>query len=155
MPTFHYQFNVAAPISAVNQFHHDSKVLRQLSPPPIFVQLHAIEPLAEGSLSQMTLWVGPIPLRWHARHENVSTQGFTDVQERGPMAFWRHTHTFTANGPDRTTVRELVHYAHPAGLRGLFTRLLFNTASLYLLFTYRQIVTRLALRRQDPIPAEA
>ena len=103
----------------------------------------------------MTMWVGPIPLRWHARHENVSDEGFTDVQERGPMALWRHTHRFIANGPERTTVQEHVQYEHPAGFRGLLTRLLFNSASLYLLFTYRQIVTRLALRRQAPAPAKA
>ncbi|MCB0026415.1 MAG: hypothetical protein KDE28_00820 [Anaerolineales bacterium] len=155
MPEFHYQFDVAAPAGAVNKFHHDSKVLQQLSPLPVFVQLHQIEPLAEGSLSQMTMWVGPIPLRWHARHENVSDEGFTDVQERGPMALWRHTHRFIANGPERTTVQEHVQYEHPAGFRGLLTRLLFNSASLYLLFTYRQIVTRLALRRQAPAPAKA
>ena len=155
MATFHYQFSVAAPRKAVNEFHRDSAVLKRLSPPPIFVQLHLMEPLANGALTEMTLWVGPIPLRWHARHEEVSEHGFTDVQEVGPMAVWRHQHHFQAAGANQTRVTEQIQYEHPAGLRGIFTRLLFNPASLYLLFTYRQMVTRLSLRQPVSATAEA
>ena len=62
MPTFEFRFRVPAPLSVVRRFHHDTSALKKLTPPPVFVQLHEIEPLSEGSVSRFTLWMGPLPL---------------------------------------------------------------------------------------------
>jgi hypothetical protein len=44
-----------------------------------------MEPLAEGSISDFTLWFGPLPIRWTARHSHIDPlHGFTDTQVRGP-----------------------------------------------------------------------
>jgi ligand-binding SRPBCC domain-containing protein len=45
MSTFDYKFTVNAPVTAVSNFHHDTRILKKLSPPPIFVQIHRFEPL--------------------------------------------------------------------------------------------------------------
>ena len=148
MPIFDYIFTVQAPLAVVRHFHRDTKTLKRLTPPPTVVQLHQIEPLAEGSVSKFTLWVGPLPLRWKAVHYDVSEQGFTDVQEEGPAAKWRHTHNFTHVTDDVTEIHEHVEYEHRSGPWGIVTRVLFARPNLYLMFTYRKIATRWHLRRR-------
>jgi ligand-binding SRPBCC domain-containing protein len=147
MPVFDYAFTVAAPLESVRDFHRDTSALKRLTPPPTFVQLHAIEPLAEGSVSTFTLWVGPLPLRWTAVHRGVSDHGFTDVQRSGPAATWEHTHTFVPLDEGRTEIREHIEFEHKPGVWGLVTRVLFSKPNLLLMFTYRKWVTRWYLRR--------
>ena len=144
MPTFNYTFTVDAPLAAVAAFHSDTSALRILSPGPM--QLHHVDPMGEGSISEFTLWLGPIPVRWRAVHSKVNENGFTDTQESGPMAFWAHTHRFEAINETQTRIHEHIEYRHPKGLRGLFTRLLFGRLGLQVLFTYRQWATRSTLR---------
>ncbi len=130
MPTFDYEFSVDAPLEAVREFHRDTSVLKKLTPPPTIVQLHDIEPLAEGSVSQFTLWVGPLPIKWKAVHRDVSAHGFTDVQEAGPVCKWEHTHTFTSQTPGTTKVTEHIEFEHKRGVWGAVTRLLFAGAAI-------------------------
>jgi len=148
MLTFDYTFTVRAPLGTVAEFHRDTRALKRLTPPPIFTQLHKVDPLGEGSVSEFTLWFGPLPVRWTAAHSNVDSQrGFTDTQTRGPLKRWRHTHRFTAESAGLTRIREHVEYEHYAGRRGLLSRLLFARPALWMLFLYRQWATRRALER--------
>lgn len=147
MPVFDYAFTVAAPLASVRDFHRDTSALKRLTPPPTFVRLHTIEPLAEGSVSTFTLWVGPLPLRWTAVHRGVSDQGFTDVQRSGPAAKWEHTHTFVPLAEGLTEIREHIEFEHKPGAWGLVTRLLLSKPNLLLMFAYRKWVTRWHLRR--------
>jgi ligand-binding SRPBCC domain-containing protein len=142
MPVFDYSFTVNAPLARVRAFHHDTSALKRLTPPPTVVQLHSIEPLAEGSVSTFTLWVGPLPLRWKAVHRNVSDHGFTDVQAEGPAAKWEHTHTFTPLSDAVTRIDEHIEFAHRSGMAGLLTRMLFSWPNLYFMFSYRMVATR-------------
>jgi ligand-binding SRPBCC domain-containing protein len=146
LPTFDYRFRVDAPLPAVREFHRDTRALRRLTPPPTLVQLHSVEPLAEGSVSRFTLWVGPLPLHWTAVHRNVSANGFTDVQTAGPVRKWEHTHRFTPLGENSTEIHEHIEFEHHPTAWGLLTRLLFASPNLYLMFTYRKLVTRWFLR---------
>lgn len=145
MPTFEHAFTVTAPRAAVAEFHADARALKKLTPPPLFVRLHRAGRLAEGAMADFTMWFGPIPVRWQALHYNVNDEGFTDVQTRGPLSHWRHTHRFIPLDDHHTRVHDYVAYEHPAGPRGWLTRLLFNPASLTFLFTFRRYVTRRAL----------
>lgn len=142
MPIFDFSFRVPASLEAVRQFHHDTSALKRLTPPPTIVQLHEIEPLAEGSVSRFTLWVGPIPLHWTAQHRNVTDHGFTDIQVKGPAQKWEHTHTFVPLDEKQTEIREHIEYEHFPGSRGLLTRVLFAKPNLYFMFSYRRWVTR-------------
>ena len=149
MPIFQYSFTVAATQDAVSAFHHHTSALKTLSPPPMFVQLHKIEPLAEGSTSKFTLWLGPLPIRWTAVHSNVTAAGFTDTQTEGPAQKWVHTHTFQPLSKTETEVQEYIDYEHGRGFWGVMTRLLFAKPGLYLMFTYRMLRTRWALRKSS------
>ncbi len=153
MPTFDFQFTVNASIDSVRAFHHDTSALKRLTPPPTIVRLKEIEPLAEGSTSRFTLWVGPLPLHWTAVHRDVSEHGFTDVQAEGPAAKWEHTHTFVELTDNQTKICEHIEYEHKSGMWGIVTRLLFAKPNLYFMFTYRMFATRWFLRNaQVPQP---
>ena len=149
MPVFDFEFSVDAPITDVRDFHRDTRALKILTPPPTIVQLHEVEPMAEGSVSRFTLWVGPLPLKWKAVHKGVSDSGFTDVQEEGPARKWEHTHTFSAVSSERTIIHEHIEYEHKSGAWGVVTRILFARPNLYVMFTYRKIATRWYLRRES------
>jgi len=151
MPTFDFSFTVDAPQEAVVAFHHDTSVLKTLSPPPIFVQIHSYEPLAEDSIANFTLWFGPFPVHWQAIHSNVNENGFTDTQARGPLKRWQHTHRFSAKGDGITQVDEHIDYEYDNGIRGLTGRLLFSKPALYLLFTARKLITRRQINKQVPM----
>ena len=147
MPTFDFSFTVPAPQKAVTEFHYDTSALKTLTPPPMIVQLHDIEPMGEGSVSKFTLWFGPLPIHWTAVHSNVSDSGFTDTQTEGPAKRWAHTHTFTPINDTETKVSEHIEYEHGSGFWGIMTRLLFAKPNLYVMFTYRKLRTRWALSK--------
>lgn len=149
MAEFTYRFTIPASVEEVAAFHSSTEVLSQLAPPPIFIQIHEAEPLAEGAEARFTMWFGPIPARWRARHSDVGPGGFTDEQVEGPLESWRHRHSFVPLDESHTRIEEQIQYEHRPGLPGLLTRLAFNPVGLQLLFTYRQLVTRLALRPAD------
>ncbi len=148
MSEFSHSFLVDAPLERVIAFHRDTSVLKQLTPLPIFARIHRFEPLAEGSRADFTLWFGPFPVRWQAVHSDVGRHGFTDTQTRGPLKSWRHTHRFTAVGPNQTRVDDHIVYEHDAGWRGLISRLLFARPGLLYLFTARKLLTRRGVSRQ-------
>lgn len=147
MPVFERSFVVDAPLDAVREFHGDTAALRILSPPGTFVQFHSVEPLAEGSVSEFTLWLGPLPIRWTAVHRDVTDHGFTDVQRAGPAERWAHTHTFVPLDGGRTRVEDRVVFSHKPGLAGLLTRVLFSRPNLWFLFAWRARATRRSLSR--------
>lgn len=145
---FETSFLVKSSLQAVSTFHGDTRALKTLTMPPIWLQLHQVEPLAEGSVSRFTMWLGPIPLRWTAEHSQVDPlHGFTDTQISGPLKRWQHTHTFTPVEPNLTRVSERIDYDVFPGLRGWLTRLLFNPLGLSIMFAYRAWATRRAVKR--------
>ncbi len=147
MPIFEYSFTVKAPLAAVTEFHADTSALKTLNPPGVIVQLHRVDPMTEGSISEFTLWMGPIPIRWRAVHSDVGPHGFMDTQERGPLKFWRHTHRFRALDANTTQIYEQIEYEYFHGWRGLFPRIMFGRLGLLALFTYRKFATRLTLQK--------
>src|SRR5262245_58129185 len=111
MPIFDYNFIVKAPLTKVAEFHYDTRVLKWLTPFPIIVQFHRVEPLGEGSISDFTLWFGPLPIHWVAVHSQVDPlHGFTDTQQDGLLKRWVHTHRFSRVGEDLTRVSERIEY---------------------------------------------
>jgi ligand-binding SRPBCC domain-containing protein len=146
MKVFENSALVMAPIKAVADFHHDSRVLRRLTPLPVVVQLNRAGPVSEGSEADFVLWFGPLPVRWVAIHTAFDRlSGFTDRQETGPFAHWVHRHSFVPEGKSATRVLDHIEYEHRPGLYGVLTRILFSRFSLRVLFAYRNWVTRRSL----------
>ena len=139
---FQSRFRVNAPVQAVADFHSRSSAMAAITPPPILVQVHkAPEHLAEGDEMDFTLWLGPLPIHWVARFEDVTATSFVDRQVRGPMRSWRHQHSFVAIDELTTDVVDEVELEvrpHPIwGPVGLGMAL-----NLPVLFAYRAWRTR-------------
>ena len=131
------------------RFHADPGALSKLTPPPIFMRVQRDDrrSIREGEIA-FTLWFGPLPIRWLARHESGPAEhSFADRQIEGPMAHWRHEHIFEA-ASGGVLLTDRISYAHKAGLKGMLTRLMFDGLPLRFLFAYRHWRTRLATQRQ-------
>ena len=147
MPAVRDQYQLDATAAAVAAFHHDTRALKKLTPPPVIVQIHQMEPLGEGSISSFSLWFGPLRLRWRAVHSSVNpAAGFVDTQAAGPMALWRHTHAWRDLPGGGCEMREEIVYEHRPGPPGMLTRLLFARPMLRLMLAYRRVVICAALR---------
>ncbi len=127
-------------------FHAHPKAFNKLTPPPIIIQMHEnkLQSLTEGTVD-FTMWLGPIPIRWRARHEPGPTPtSFVDRQISGPMAYWEHQHIMTTV-PGGVQLTDHITLEHKPGLAGLFSRLMFDGPPLQIFFFYRHLRTRLAL----------
>jgi ligand-binding SRPBCC domain-containing protein len=60
--------------------------------------------MADGDAMAFTMWLGPIPVGWAARVEDVTGSGFADRQQSGPFESWSHRHIFIAEGESTTKV---------------------------------------------------
>lgn len=152
MKIFSHSFRVKAPIMAVADFHSSTTALKRLTPFPVIVQIHHLEPLGEGSIAEFTMWFGPFPVRWKARHVNVDPlHGFTDIQDKGPMLHWQHTHSFTSITNEITEIQDRIEYEYPLGWKRLWTGLLYAPIMLRFLFLYRSWVTKKATQKNYKI----
>lgn len=141
LKTYHHRTLVAASLAAVAGFHNSSRVLRDLTPPVMFLKLNRFEPLAEGSIADFTIWLGPLPVRWVAVHSDVSQDGFTDTQQSGPFKTWRHRHSFKSLNSRETEVLDEIQLEFSSHwFWGLISRLMW--LNLPILFGYRGWVTR-------------
>ena len=148
MNKYSHRFQVLAPLESVAEFHHDSRALKQLTPPPLFVSFNKVELLAEGSVADFTMWLGPLPIHWVATHSEVDPmQGFTDSQTSGPFEVWVHRHSFESVDDNTTTVNDQIQ-AKPSNhpFWGIISRFMWLT--LPILFAYRSWQTRRALERK-------
>ena len=90
----------------------------------------------DGMVAKFRLSFGSVGIEWHARHEQVEEDSFVDVQARGPLRHWRHTHRFERIDATRTRVHDDVSYAFHPG-EGPLVRLFFSKPALRLLFMFR------------------
>lgn len=102
---FQHRFQVDAPLAAVADFHRQSASMGAITPPPVIVRIQRA-PAILNSEDEMafTMWMGPVPIRWLARIEEVTPTGFVDRQLRGPFRQWVHRHTFRSVSPTVTEV---------------------------------------------------
>jgi ligand-binding SRPBCC domain-containing protein len=147
MKRYSHSFRVQAPLGRVAEFHHDTRALKYLTPPPLIVNFNELQPLAEDSVADFTMWFGPLPIRWVAAHSDVDPNaGFTDTQVAGPFETWVHRHSFLALDENNTEVRDEIQgqpSRHP--FWGLVSRIMW--LNLPILFAYRAWRTRRALER--------
>ncbi len=116
MLRFKFSSLINAPVEVVWNFHERQDILQILTPPWQPVQIIRREGgLDIGAISEFRLQLGPIPVRWVARHtECQKNKIFTDEQVEGPMDSWVHRHQFAEeNGKTRLT--DSIEYAVPGG----------------------------------------
>lgn len=150
---YQHEFRLNAPLDQVAAFHGQSANMAAITPPPISVRIHqAPEQLADGSVMNFTLWMGPVPVNWISQIEAVSPNGFIDRQLSGPFKFWLHQHRFTALSDGITLVQDEIQAElkpHPWwGLVGLAMWL-----GMPVLFYFRARQTRRLLQGKGPAAA--
>ncbi len=152
---YQHRFKVPQPVAAVAEFHRRPASMAAITPPPVRVQVHyAPDRLGEGDTMDFTLWLGPLPVRWLARIEEVSATGFIDRQERGPFRQWVHRHTFVTLDDHTTEVRDEIQAELQPGLPA---RLLGGAMWLNMpvLFAYRAWQTRRRLLKESLCPVSS
>ncbi|MBX9600376.1 MAG: SRPBCC family protein [Bryobacteraceae bacterium] len=116
MLRFEHSSLVRAPLPAVFAFHEDPRALERLTPPdPPVEVVRRSGGIRPGGVTVLRIGRKPLRLTWIARHTDFEQDRFvTDVQDRGPFAFWRHRHHFAAeNGATRMT--DSIDFSLPLG----------------------------------------
>lgn len=143
---------IAAPAADVFAWHARPGAFERLVPPWEGVRLLAREGgLEDGSSAVLELRVGPVPIRWTARHRDcVPGEQFVDVQEGGPFTTWRHTHRFLpAERAGHSTLEDSIEYVPPFGLLGRIADGVMVRPRLARTFKYRHATTTADIEAQQ------
>jgi ligand-binding SRPBCC domain-containing protein len=124
-------------------FFADARNLERLTPPSLrFEILTPAIQMRPGAIIEYRLHFSGLPVRWRTAIEEWDPPvRFVDVQEKGPYALWRHTHTFDET-PDGTRMRDRVEYALPFGPLGALAHRLFVSRQLNDIFAFRARIVR-------------
>ena len=111
--TFTYTSLLSARPADVFRWHERPEALVDLLPSRRFVRIdRRAGGLQDGGSIAFSIGIGPLRLRWHARHYGyIPGERFCDEQVRGPFRIWRHVHRFVAVGTDQTLYEDRIEYA--------------------------------------------
>ena len=110
------QSPMPVPADALFAWHERPGAFGRLSPPWQNVELARFEGIRDGDEAEIRLGLGPLTLRWSARHTDyVPGRQFVDVQQHGPFARWRHAHRALPDGPAHSILSDHVDFALPGG----------------------------------------
>jgi ligand-binding SRPBCC domain-containing protein len=133
------EVSLPAPRDRVFAFFADARNLERLTPPSLHFEI--LTPgeirMCAGATIDYRLGVSGLPIRWRTVIDTWRPPfQFVDVQQRGPYAAWRHTHTFDET-PAGTRMRDRVEYALPLGPLGRLAHRLFVARRLDEIFAFR------------------
>ncbi len=137
------------PIREAFEFFSNPRNLERLTPDLVHFQYLTPPPerVSPGTILEYRLRLYRVPVKWRTRIESLEAPTrFIDVQEKGPYAMWRHTHSFREIDTTHTEIRDNVEFAMPLGPLGELAYRLFVAGSLQQIFDYREA----ALRRLFP-----
>lgn len=136
---------IAAPASALRDWHFAEGAFQRLTPPWEKVRiLESPFPLRDGSRAVVEVRLGPLRRRWVAVHE-ITEHGFIDRQAEGPFALWEHEHRFEAIDDRTSRLTDRIRYRLPFGWPGRIFGRPFVERKLDRLFGYRHEVTARSL----------
>ena len=132
---------VPRPIAETFKFFSDPHNLQRLTPAFLNFKFLAPPPavMHPGTAIDYQIRLYGVPVHWRTRIEIVEApKKFVDVQEKGPYALWRHSHTFKDVGGGTTEMKDRVEYAMPLGVLGEVAYHLFVARSLAQIFEFRE-----------------
>ncbi len=143
---------ISASARDVFAWHQTPEAFERLIPP--WERVTVEQPpasLGDGALAVLVLHVGPLKLRWVARHRDFIDRGeaggeFTDEQVSGPFASWVHRHMVRAIGPGSCVLEDRIEYEVPLGRLGRILAGWHVRNKLERMFDYRHTATIAALR---------
>ena len=129
------------PVSANEAFawHARAGAIDRLIPPWERVQItKPSNGIASGSRVELVKWLGPLPLRWIAEHEDYEAgHQFRDIQVSGPFKKWEHTHRFEGIDQQRSELLDEIIYEIPGGPFGRTLGGNYIRSTLETMFQYR------------------
>jgi len=136
-----YERRVALAVSAEEAFawHTRPGALRRLVPPWQDVRVvGGGEGIEDGTRVELRVGVGPLAACWVAEHRGCRPpREFRDVQIRGPMSYWEHTHRFEPSEPSGCFLEDRIEYALSLGRLGRMVDAAWFRGQLERMFTYR------------------
>ncbi len=146
---------VPLPLAETFRFFSDPRNLERLTPKFLKFKFLSKPPavMVPGSSIDYQIQLYGVPVHWRTRIEIVEApKRFVDVQEKGPYALWRHSHSFKDLGGTQTEMKDRVEYAMPFGPLGEVAYYLFVRRSLEEIFDFRSHELSTILQ-QGPTPA--
>ena len=131
---------IPVPLDRLFPFFADAGNLAEITPrwlgfrikTPLPIQMHT------GTRIEYRILLAGWPVKWLTRIEKWNPpHSFVDVQERGPYAYWEHTHEFRADG-EATTMLDTVRYRLRLGPIGRAVHRLAVRRALDAIFDYRR-----------------
>jgi ligand-binding SRPBCC domain-containing protein len=132
---------VDLPIDRAFDFYGDAHNLERITPPWLGFEVTTPKPIemGVGTLIEYRLRLHRVPVRWRTRIEVWEPpRRFVDAQIKGPYSLWEHTHSFEADGPEATIIRDRVRYSIPFGPLGDLAERLLVRRDLKRIFDYRR-----------------
>jgi ligand-binding SRPBCC domain-containing protein len=133
-------------------FFADAGNLDRLTPPELRLRISTPQPIAmhEGALIEYRLSLFGAAFGWRTRIERWEPEScFVDVQIRGPLARWEHTHRFHET-PAGTRMEDVVRWSLPLAPFGEIAAPLVRR-ELDRIFAYRERALRHVLL-DEPAP---
>jgi ligand-binding SRPBCC domain-containing protein len=146
--TFIRRSQMEASAAKLYAWHALPDALEKLTPPgePVRI-IEKTGGIERGARVVLLVGTWPFRMKWVAVHGDFEAgHYFTDQQVSGPFAFWKHTHTFEAQGPFDSILEDRVEYARPFGFLGRWFGGWFVRRKIERLFKYRHEVTAVEVR---------
>jgi ligand-binding SRPBCC domain-containing protein len=89
-------------------FHTNPKNLKILTPWIIPLKIYSEESMIENSIAKMKFM---LLINWQAQFKNIITnKKFSDLQIKGPFAYWNHTHKFKRLEAGKTELNDEIEF---------------------------------------------
>lgn len=149
MPTFRRTTKINIEAADLERWHLSPGAFQRLTPP--WERMKIIEEpseIADGTRALLKMKAGPFWTGWIAEHQDCQPGvGFSDVQVRGPFAYWKHVHRFYRAGGEASELNDEIDYRLPFGFVGNLVGGSLVKGKLDRTFNYRHAVTKLDLER--------
>ena len=134
------------PLQQAWDFFSDPNNLARITPPDMGFAIRGPRPQPPTHAGQrITYTVRPvlsIPLKWVTLITMAEApHRFVDTQEKGPYAYWHHTHSFSECA-EGTMMHDRVEYGMPLGFLGELAHRIFVQRQLASVFNYREKVLK-------------
>ena len=132
---------IPIPVREAFDFFSNPRNLERLTPDLVHFQFLKAPPekVSPGTILEYRLRLYGVPVKWRTRIESVDAPTrFIDVQDKGPYAMWRHTHSFREVDAVHTEIHDRIDFAMPLGPLGEIAYRMLVAGSLQQIFDYRE-----------------
>ena len=150
MPYFEKKSTMPISVKQLFSWHEKTGALERLTPPWENITVLRKDPsLKPGSEVHLKTRIGLLNITWVAKHvEYIQDTKFTDIQLKGPFAYWKHSHCMTPKGESLSVLTDKINYKLRFGLgKGIAKQ------SIERLFNYRHRVLKNDLEVQKNYPS--